>query len=249
MNHRQIDKNNPVPLYLQLANILRAELRTGAFKHGEALPAERVLREAYDVSRATVREAVSQLKKEDIIETRRGAGNFVKIPSKVDRDLLGFHDFDVQIEESGHTNKVVILSFEESYKSPKVSNVLGRQDEEVIKVTRLRLADDEPLFIEKIYFPKDIFRGLRKEDFSSTSVFSKKIACEYGIEIGEVMIQLEPVLLSESEANFLNVEKLPAAGLLNERVTYNTRHDPIVYSKWLFSGNKCRHVLKINPRS
>ena len=244
-----VDKSSPMPLYLQLAEILQARIDKGELLQGESLPSERMLREAYVVSRSTVREAVSHLKQKGIIETRRGSGNFVKVVPTVDRDLLGIHDFDVQIEQGGHTNQVRILHFSEEHRSARVSRLLERApDEPLIKVMRLRLADSEPLFIEKIYLPKDLFPRMQREDFSDTQVFTKKIIQAYGMDIAEVLIQLEPILLSKKEIEELGVRRQPAAGLLNERTTYNKRGEPIVFSKWVFSSNRCRHMLKIKAK-
>jgi GntR family transcriptional regulator len=244
----KIDKESPVPLYLQLAELLRCQINTGALKPNEMLPPERVLCEIHEVSRATVREAINQLKNEKLVATQRGAGNFVKRAEKVERNLLGVHDFDMQIEAGGHTNDVEVIGFDADYHSPSAISRLGHAGEHVIKVTRLRRADGEPLFIEKIYLPKSLFPNLVAADFTSTNIFSSKITQEYGLAIGDITLQIEPVLLNDDEAEMLGVEKLPAAGLLNERTTYDQQGRPIVFSKWLFSGNRCRHVLKIKPK-
>lgn len=244
-----VDKTSPMPLYLQLAEILQQRIDSGELHQGESLPSERVLRETYDVSRSTVREAISHLKQKGVVDTRRGSGNYVKVIPTVDRDLLGIHDFDVQIEQGGHTNQVRVLNFTDEHHSTRVSKLLNCEaDDPLIKVTRLRLADEEPLFIEKIYLPKSLFPRMLRDDFSNTQVFTKKIIQEYGMDIDEVVIQLEPILLSRKEAESLGIKRQPAAGLLNERTTYNKRGEPIVFSKWVFSSNRCRHMLKIKAK-
>ena len=249
MKLRTVDKTSPMPLYLQLAEVLQRRIQSGELAQGDSLPSERVLREAYDVSRSTVREAVLHLKQKGFVETRRGSGNYVKVIPTVDRDLLGIHDFDVQIEQGGHTNQVRILNFVEDHHSARVSQLLDlAPDESLIKVTRLRLADDEPLFIEKIYLSRARFPRMQREDFSNTQVFTKKIIQDYGMDIDEVVIQLEPILLSRKEIENLDVKRQPAAGLLNERTTYNKKGEPIVFSKWVFSSNRCRHMLKIKAK-
>ena len=248
MRDMTIDRQSPIPLYLQLADILRHQINTGRLQPEDMLPPERVLQETHDISRATVREAISQLKNEQLVITQRGAGNFVKRAAKVERDLLGMHDFDIQIEAGGHTNNVELIKFDTSYSSPSATSRLGQLGEKVIKVTRLRLADNEPLFIEKIYLPKSLFPGLVAEDFISTKVFSNKITREFGFIIGEIRLQIEPVLLTAEEAKVLGIKNTPAAGLLNERTTYDQQGRAIVFSKWLFSGSRCRHVLKIKAQ-
>jgi DNA-binding FadR family transcriptional regulator len=61
------------------ASVLDAILR-GEFTQGARLPTEGELAERFGVSRATVREALSRLRSDGIIETRRGSGSHVSIP-------------------------------------------------------------------------------------------------------------------------------------------------------------------------
>ena len=65
------------------------------------------------------------------------------------------------------------------------------------------------------------------------------------MHIAEVLLELEPVLLTDEQAKLLAVDVLPAAGLLNKRTSFDTNHVPALYAEWLFAGTNCRHVLKL----
>jgi GntR family transcriptional regulator len=67
----------PDPIYRQIADDLRDEIESGALPHGRQLPTEIKLRERYDVSRNTVRDAVKWLITRGLVETRPGQGRFV----------------------------------------------------------------------------------------------------------------------------------------------------------------------------
>ena len=56
---------------------LRKAIHEGAYTHGEKLPAERQLAEAFGTSRTTVRMALDQLEQERLVTRRVGAGTFV----------------------------------------------------------------------------------------------------------------------------------------------------------------------------
>src|SRR5262245_57039967 len=56
---------------------LRKAIHDGAYTHGEKLPAERELAEAFGTSRTTVRMALDQLEQERLVTRRVGAGTFV----------------------------------------------------------------------------------------------------------------------------------------------------------------------------
>ncbi len=65
------------PVYRQIAEDLRGEIESGALSHGSQLPTEIELRERYDASRNTVRDAVKWLITRGLVETRPGQGTFV----------------------------------------------------------------------------------------------------------------------------------------------------------------------------
>lgn len=61
----------------EVARQLAAAIRTGEFAPGARLPSEKELAERFDVSRMVVREAMSRLKSDELIDTRQGLGAFV----------------------------------------------------------------------------------------------------------------------------------------------------------------------------
>ncbi len=64
--------------HVYVADELRAALGDGRFAPGARLPSERRLAEAFTVSRATVVSALNLLPADGLIETRRGAGSWVR---------------------------------------------------------------------------------------------------------------------------------------------------------------------------
>ena len=61
----------------RMAEQLRREIADGQLKPGSKLPTERVLSEAYGVSRPIVREALGRLKHDGLVTSRQGSGAFV----------------------------------------------------------------------------------------------------------------------------------------------------------------------------
>lgn len=249
MLSKSVSKTEHVPLYIQIANVIEEEIVSGKLPAGAPLPTERQLGHAYGVSRITVREAISVLKRKELVETRRGEGNFVVYSDVVNRDLLGVHDFDLQIEASGHSNQVELLTFQADFHKADIATLLAvPTNTNLIKVVRVRKADEIPLFIETIFLSHARFPNLSPEDFLSTKLFSKKIREDYNVRIEEISLVLDPVLLNEQDAQALHVSELPAAGLLNERTSYDQDGNPVVFSQWLFSRHRCRHLLKIKAK-
>ena len=56
-----INRTSPIPLYFQLAEVLRQDIQSGALAVGSKLPTENELCEQYAVSRSVVRQALQSL--------------------------------------------------------------------------------------------------------------------------------------------------------------------------------------------
>jgi GntR family transcriptional regulator len=65
------------PIYRRIADELRREIESGALRRGSQLPTELQLRERFDASRNTVRDAIKSLMVLGLVETRPGQGTFV----------------------------------------------------------------------------------------------------------------------------------------------------------------------------
>jgi GntR family transcriptional regulator len=65
------------PMYWRIAQELRQEIESGHPRPGEQLPTELELRDRYDASRNTVRDAIKWLTNRQLVETRPGQGTFV----------------------------------------------------------------------------------------------------------------------------------------------------------------------------
>jgi GntR family transcriptional regulator len=67
------------PMYRQIADELRAQIKSGELKAGDKLPTEADLSDSYNASRNTIRDAVELLVREGLIEKRQGQGTFVTL--------------------------------------------------------------------------------------------------------------------------------------------------------------------------
>ena len=65
------------PMYRQIADDLQRKIEAGELKRGGQLPTEMDLRDQYEASRNTVRDAIKWLSTRGLVETRPGQGTFV----------------------------------------------------------------------------------------------------------------------------------------------------------------------------
>lgn len=241
-----INKKSALPYYLQLSNILRGQIVSGTFGPDSLLPSERELCESYNVSRSTVRQAIQVLKEDGLIVKERGVGTRVGASHKLEQDLLGHHNFDLQMIQQGHQVAVVMLKDEILTGPGRVQRMMGvPEGERIYKVTRLRTVDEQPVFIEKIYMSLEKYPKLKNEDFRVTDIFLKRLKEEYNTYLGDAKVFIEPVLLDEVEREILEIGDTPAPGLMFERISYSQKGETVAVTKRVFRGDKCRHMLEI----
>ena len=75
----RIDKSNKVPLYLQLKDLIKYYISTGAIKDNHQLPGVNTLGSELGVNFETVRKAYKELEKEGLISMERGRGTYVTL--------------------------------------------------------------------------------------------------------------------------------------------------------------------------
>jgi GntR family transcriptional regulator len=82
-----INPRSPVPLWEQIAARVRVAIAAGDLLSGQALPSVRELAKRLRVNPATVAQAYRELAGEEFVESRHGAGTFVKDVAAEKRSL------------------------------------------------------------------------------------------------------------------------------------------------------------------
>lgn len=73
----QINPSSHVPIYLQIADAVRAAVAAGVYRTGETLPSLRAMAIQMHVNPNTVQRAYDALEREGLIYSQRGRGLFV----------------------------------------------------------------------------------------------------------------------------------------------------------------------------
>lgn len=83
---RQIDPRSPIPLYVQIADRIRIAVAASDLAPGVVLPSVRQLASQLRVNPATVVQAYRELEEAGVVESRQGAGTFVRELAEPKRD-------------------------------------------------------------------------------------------------------------------------------------------------------------------
>ena len=106
---KTLDKNVPIPLYFQLKSLILNEIKSGAIPSGDTIPTENQLAEHFQISRSTVRQAISELTSEGWLIRRASKGTFVKEPRQHEHFIRSFEPFYQQVERQNRTPSTELL--------------------------------------------------------------------------------------------------------------------------------------------
>ncbi|HTK66141.1 MAG TPA: GntR family transcriptional regulator [Pseudonocardia sp.] len=170
---RPLDRQDPLPLWAQLEADLRRRIRAGAFD--TRFPGEHELVEEYGISRHTVRDALRRLRTEGVLESGRGRGTWLRRP-KIEQPLGALYSLFRSVEESGLEQRSEVRELGVRT-DEAVADTLGLPPEtEFVYLERLRLADGEPLALDRVWLPRSLAGPLLDADFSHTGLYDELAA-------------------------------------------------------------------------
>jgi GntR family transcriptional regulator len=243
------DRMNPqtaIPLYYQIEQDLASLIANGTLAPGSQLPPEDELIQKYGVSRTTVRKAIQELERLELIEIRRGRGTFVR-SEKITQELSGLTGFvedmvAIGLQPSAKVlGKATIEATEEVARQLRVP--IGTK---VMQIRRVRMADGVAISLDVTYLPMDLGQKVVENDLEIYPIFSL-LEGKYGTPLLEADYRLEAILADPLIAEALGIEvKSPI--LLIERVSYSLDQRPVDYEKLFYRGDKIRLSTRLRRR-
>ncbi len=236
-----LQKSSPVPLYYQLAEVLREKIRLGELGPSAQLPSERELSETYQISRMTVRQALAYLIRDGHLVARQGLGTFVAEP-KLAYDALHLLGFTEEMMLTGAAISSQVL--EQAVLVPPEAVAADLElgpGATTVKIVRLRLSQGTPLLLETVYIPATLCPGLEQTNLARESLYSI-LEDRYGLHLSHARQTLETTTANSYEAQLFSVP----AGLgmiLLEGVTRLDTGQPVEYFKAVYRGDRFKFAL------
>jgi GntR family transcriptional regulator len=244
-------------MYRQIAESLREQIESGKLKPGQQLPTELELREEYNASRNTVRDAIKWLMNLDLVETRPGQGTFVvqKIAPFVTKlsGAAGAGEgvaYPSQVREHGRTPSSTDPQVEIQKASPGVAAALRLPEgTQVISRHEKRYIDGTPWSLqtsfylrgfaaqgaEKLLFADDISGGAVK--YLNESLGLRQVGYRDWITVRSP---------NATEAEFF---KLPADGRVavfeNFRTAFDQTGSPMRVTVTVFPTDRNQFIFEI----
>ncbi|MEW5960149.1 MAG: GntR family transcriptional regulator [Chloroflexota bacterium] len=237
-----IDKSHAIPLYFQLKETLLSLIQNGEFREGDLIPTEGEIGEQFQVSRITVRRAISELAREGYLISRQGKGTFVARP-KIERPMSRMKSFSQAMVAQGHNPGSRLLSLRHEKAGEYLALALDiHHSDRIWIVDRLRLIDDEPIGISTIYLNLPLHLSLSpaelEQEISLWSILERK-----GLNLSKSEETIEAIAASESQAELLQVE-VGAPLLLVEGTVYDDQARPVEYHKMFHRGDRYKYTIQ-----
>ena len=231
-----VSPTNKLPLYQQLYEILHAKILDQALKPGDMLLPESELIRTYGVSRITVRTVLEMLVKEGLIYRQRGRGTFVAHP-KLEHGLSRIVNFSEDMRQRGFKPSSRVLFSRLVQADPYMAEKLGVEiGEELTRLDRLRLADNEPMCLEQSHFVHRYCPGILNHDFGITSLRMIKER-DYGIKWLRATQMIRAIGAPQETAKQLSVEN-NAPLLYIERVSYSQQNIPVEFLQAFYRADR-----------
>jgi len=232
-----LERSNPLPLYYQLKEVLKQQIHAGHLAPHTAIPSEPELVAQYHVSRATVRQALTELVHEGLLYRQHGRGTFVCEPRVQQRTLSELTSLSDELRQRGKHPGGMLFVSELVRGSQTVRDQLRLTDEEqVVRLERLRTADDTPVAYEIDYLPYPRASSVyqRAKETGEGSLYS--IMTAEGLHPYIAEHSLKGDLASTREAELLRIA--PAtSGLRLASTVFDDTGSPIEYTEAFYPGS------------
>ena len=152
-----------VPLYLQVAAVMRQRIETRYWAPGEKIPTLEQLEVEFQVARITVRQAIDMLRKEDLLYCRQGRGTFITNKTKDKRWLKLATDWQSLADSlKGNVPKLITAPGAASV-SPILSSDDSKSSGVYVFLRSVQYKDGEPYGIVNLHLAQSIYDLCPKE--------------------------------------------------------------------------------------
>lgn len=234
------------PIYEQVADAIRQDIRAGTYPPGSPLPSERELVERYDVGGGTVKRALTYLRAEGTIQSREGQPPIVAVKPPLVRtseSVSASDGFYTMLERAGKTPDSQ-TTVDRGPAPPDAADELGIPAGETVTIRRRNMgAVGEPrLMLATSYFPawvvaeapsvadpnahgmptwlRNAFGPTRSEDWVDAREATEDEARELGIEPGKPVVFLRGVTRDRDQRTLHYITVVKPGGIMPFHYSY-----------------------------
>ncbi|NPV42594.1 MAG: GntR family transcriptional regulator [Firmicutes bacterium] len=221
-----LTKDNGVPLYIQLQRLLKEDIVTGKYKEGDMIPSETQLSAKYNITRTTVRKAISNLVNEGLLHQVQGKGTFVCL-KQVKYNMWNFGGFTDYLKSRNETPYSKVLE-------SKVTEIDGKPYLQLKRARGVKKGRSTILYltIDTSLIPMTLFPNINSYDFSTASLYDT-MRNKYGIYPKRAELGLCPVECDDLMSKIFRLSKqtylLMAQGKVFDKYNVEIEKVKVIY--------------------
>jgi GntR family transcriptional regulator len=233
-----------LPLYQQIHHLLRHRIATGEYAPGSKIPSESELCRELAVSRVTVREALRELVRADMLVKIHGKGAFVAAETTRKLQTVKYAGFLEDLQERVQKLTVTDVEMRAVTAAPDIAAALGLDaGAEITRIRRLRHIDDEPFSFTVNYLPIDIGKRIRAKELYSVPLL-KILQTDLRIPIVRAQETIDAVPADPEVAQRLGISVLyPVMHM--RRVMFTTADRPFEVVETFYRADKYHYSVNL----
>jgi GntR family transcriptional regulator len=238
-------KDKGIPLYYQVETVLRNKIFSGELPPAFTLPSEDALAQEYQVSRITIRQALSLLEKDGLVIRKRGKGTFVSEGVAIPESPK----WNGSIEDlilMGIKTTTELLDLSKIDPPEIIKQRLKLTDGQVVRIEKIRLVEQSPFSYVINYLPLEIGRKINSDDLAIKPLLMI-LEDNLGVVAARAEQTVEATIADSRVASLLDI-RVGDPLLKVERVVYDPNQRPIEYVSVLYRADKYFFTVKLKRK-
>jgi GntR family transcriptional regulator len=236
LENDKIDRRSIIPLYYQLASILRSQIQatvdSGGNKSGNLLPSERELMHLYNVSRNTVRKAIQKLTQEGVIYSEHGEGNYIVSANFAIQCRMDiFVEHSELLTRAGFTPKCRLIDSTDVIPDELVCEKLSIDQTSSVRRTRkVFFADDRPAVyaVDFVSLPEHLDLSQINDDGQA---FFPYLEDQRELRVEFLLSDMYPILADGEVAEYLSIDIGTPLIMMHDVFLDPSKNKPIAFAK------------------
>jgi len=224
----RLSRLGPLPLHYQISEELRHEIVSGRLGPGQLLPSEAELMARFGVARGTIRQALATLRADGLVSGSRGKSPVVR-GARLAQPFTELLSFSAWVTSLGRKPSGKVIEFARRPADVETAAALEiPRGQTIFHLVRVRLADEEPLMIERTTFPETVGELVARLELDRLSIYAE--LAEQGIAFDSARQFVDAVGASATDGRLLGVP--PRTPLLRvRRLSFSPSGRPLEWSE------------------
>lgn len=246
-NKFSVDKDTPIPLYYQVKKIILDRILSGEIKPGGAIPTEKAFCEMYDISRTTVRQAITELVNEGYLYRVKSKGTFVSQP-KIKTDLTDlFEGFNTELFRRDMVPSVKLIKSELRKADKEEANALQiPEGEDVIYIIRHQFADGVPMTYIKSYIKYPLCEFVLSDTELASRSIVETLSKNKHSKVNRIVRTIESASANDFQSKFFGIKKGSPVQICKLTGYSADMGTPVVFETLIGRGDKMKFTMEFH---